>query len=66
MVDREPGWDAQTISRIANEKYGGFRQMFEAHDWPERGEKMMPSVQRHVAETYGSVENFEKCAEEDK
>ena len=32
--------------------------MFAKHDWPERGSKMMQTVQRHVSETYGSVENF--------
>ncbi|TGD44575.1 hypothetical protein EEB11_03020 [Pseudotabrizicola sediminis] len=54
----EPGWDSKAIARIAKEKYGGTQQMFEAHDWPERGSKMMTSQQRHVTERYGSVLAF--------
>jgi hypothetical protein len=54
----EQGWDAKAISRIAREKYGGTRQMFEFHNWPERGSKMMTSQQRHVKEHYGSIEAF--------
>ncbi|SFR58847.1 hypothetical protein [Litoreibacter janthinus] len=56
--DYKPGWDAKAISRIAKEHFGGWTQMFESHGWPERGAKMMPSVQRRVAETYGSILAF--------
>ena len=35
--------------------------MFEAHEWPERGEKIMPAVQRRVVEVYGSVRSFEEA-----
>lgn len=55
---REPGWDAKAIARISRAEFGGLRQMFEAHNWPERGQKMMPSVQSRVAEHYGSIEEF--------
>lgn len=58
-MNYSPGGDAQAISRIAGDYYGGFAQMFEAHGWPERGNKMMPSVQAHVVNTYGSVRAFE-------
>ena len=58
--NRAPGWDAKEIARIAKETYGGLEQMFEAHGWPERGAAMMPSQQRRVADTYGSVEAFVK------
>lgn len=54
-----PGGDAQAIQRIANEYYGGYSNMFENHGWPERSEKILPSVQSHVVETYGSVKAFE-------
>lgn len=56
--DRAPGWDAKEISRIARDSYGGLRQMFEKHDWPERGAAMMPAQQSRVAEEYGSIEAF--------
>ena len=55
---RGPGWDAKKIHEIARRKYGGLREMFEAHGWPERGVKMMPAVQRRVVEEYGSIEKF--------
>jgi hypothetical protein len=58
--NRAPGWDAKEIARVANEKYGGLGQMFEKHGWPERGAAMMPAQQRHVADTYGSIEAFVK------
>lgn len=55
-----PGGDAQAIARVAREYYGSLRNMFEVHGWPERGNKMMPAQQSHVAETYGSVRAFEE------
>lgn len=58
LEDKAPGWDAKAIARIAQDSYGGLRQMFEAHGWPERGAAMMPAQQKRVAETYGSVEAF--------
>ena len=33
--------------------------MFEAHHWPERGEKIIPAVQKRVVDTYGTVRAFE-------
>lgn len=56
--ERPPGWDAKEIARIAVEYYRGLAAMFEAHNWPERGSRMLPCVQRRVAEEYGSVEQF--------
>lgn len=55
-----PGGDAQMIAQIATAKFGGYLQMFEHHDWPERGEEMMRKVQSHVANAYGSVRAFEE------
>jgi hypothetical protein len=55
-----PGGDAQAIQRVANDYYGGYANLFEAHGWPERGAKIMPAVQRHVVNTYGSVRAFEE------
>lgn len=55
---RPPGWDAKAIHEIAWKNYGGLRQMFEAHSWPERGSEMMRSVQRHVAADYETVDGF--------
>jgi hypothetical protein len=57
-TNRTPGRDAQEISRVANDRYGGMEKMFLAHKWPERSSRMMTSVQRHVTEAYGSVEVF--------
>lgn len=58
MMAHEPGWDAIAIARIAKEKYGGTKQMFESHGWPERGSQMMISQQRLVKERYGSIAEF--------
>ncbi|MDJ0857444.1 MAG: hypothetical protein QNJ03_00090 [Dinoroseobacter sp.] len=57
---RGPGWDAKVIHRIAREKFGGLKEMFEAHDWPERGSEMMRAVQRRVKEHYGSIDSFKE------
>ena len=61
-----PGGDAQVIADIAKKRFGGFREMFEHHGWPERGQHMMPKVQKRVAETYGSVRAFEERFREDR
>jgi len=58
FLSRRPGWDAEAIAEIAKLKYGDYAALFEAHDWPERGQDMMRKVQTRVKETYGSVEAF--------
>lgn len=58
MNDHPPGWDAKAIAAIAAKKFGGFKEMFEAHGWEERGPEMMRKVQARVVETYGSVRAF--------
>jgi hypothetical protein len=55
---RPPGWDSRLIHEIARTRFGDLRGLFEHHDWPERGQAMMPHVQRRVVESYGSVEAF--------
>lgn len=55
------GGDAQAIQAIANAYYGGYAKMFEMHDWPERGKKILPAVQRRLLEAYGSVRAFEEA-----
>lgn len=55
------GWDAQAIRRIATNYYGGYANMFEAHGWPERSQKMMTAAQGRVVEVYGSVKAFEEA-----
>ncbi|MCC6686730.1 MAG: hypothetical protein IT205_07055 [Fimbriimonadaceae bacterium] len=57
------GGDAKAIKRIAEAYYGSYRNMFEAHDWPERSTKILPAVQSRVVETYGSVQSFEQAHE---
>lgn len=57
-MSKTPGWDAKAISDIASRHYGGFAQMFEKHDWPERGSDMMRKVQTRVKETCGSIDAF--------
>ena len=57
----QQGGDAQAIQKIANDYYGGYANMFEAHGWPERSTKIMPAVQSRVVETYGSVLAFEQA-----
>lgn len=61
--DKGPGWDAKAIHKIAREEYGNLATMFNKHNWPETGSDMMRNVQRHVKETYGSVEKFQKAHE---
>ncbi len=61
-----PGHDAKLISRLAKDVFGGYREMFVHHDWPERGSDMMRKVQSRAAETYGSVEGFGKHFENHK
>ena len=62
MVDgpKRPGWDATLISKVTKAFFGDLRGFFEAHNWPERGQKMMTKVQSHVPRTYGSFENFKQ------
>ncbi|MFC0340773.1 hypothetical protein [Paracoccus niistensis] len=61
-----PGGDAQAIQRVAETYYGSYTNMFEAHGWPERSRKIMPSVQGHVVNTYGSVAAFEEAHKPDE
>lgn len=60
-----PGGDAQVIAEIARKRFGGYREMFKHHGWPERGSDMMRKVQTRVAETYGTVRAFEERFRED-
>ena len=55
---KAPGWDAKAIHEIAQKKYGGLRELFEHHGWPERGSEMMRQVQSRIKNEYGSVEKF--------
>ncbi|MGE0233092.1 MAG: hypothetical protein AB7S46_15035 [Flavobacteriaceae bacterium] len=55
---RGPGWDAKAIHDIARLHYGGLREMFAFHGWPETGSQMMRQVQKRVKQSYGSVETF--------
>ena len=55
---KKPGWDAKKIAEIAKKRFGGFETFFSKHEWDERGEQMMQKVQKRVADTYGSIENF--------
>lgn len=55
---RGPGWDAKAIHDIARIHYGGLREMFAFHGWPETGSQMMRQVQKRVKLSYGSVEAF--------
>ncbi len=57
-MGKPPGWDAKAISDIAARHYGGFAQMFEKHDWPERGSDMMRKVQTRLKQEYGSIDAF--------
>ncbi len=59
----EQGWDAKEISRIAKDRYGSLKAMFEHFGWPERGSKMMPAQGRRVCEQFGSVEHFVRVHE---
>ena len=56
----DQGGDAKAIAEIARQQFGGYIEMFEYHGWPERGSDMMRKVQTRVAETYGSVREFEE------
>ena len=58
IEQRPPGWDPRAISQVATDVFGGYREMFEYHGWPERGQAMMPNACKRVKEHYGSVESF--------
>ncbi len=58
METRSPGWDAQAIHKIAETNYGSLNALFEFQNWPERGKKMMPSVQRRVKDTFVNTDKF--------
>jgi len=58
MSKRPFGWDGRAISRIAKARYGGFKEMFVAHGWPETGRAMVPAIRARINEKYGSVEAF--------
>lgn len=58
---RAQGWDAKAIRDVAQQHYGGFEAMFEAHGWPERGAAMMPAQGRRVRDFYGDVTQFEQA-----
>lgn len=53
------GGDAKAITVTANAYYGGYKNMFEVHGWPERGDKLMTSAPARIVEAYGSIEEFE-------
>ena len=55
---RAPGWDRKAVHEIADRVYGSLEQMFERHEWPERGSDMPRKVMTKVKEAYGSVEKF--------
>ncbi len=55
------GGDSQAIKAIADDYYGSYTNMFEAHEWPERSAKILPAVQSRVVEAYGSVLSFEQA-----
>lgn len=55
---RSPGWDAKLIHQIARDHFGGLEKMYQHHGWDERGSDMMRYVQKHVKQTYGSVDAF--------
>lgn len=60
MQTRKPGWDAQIISKIANDVFGDYERMLIVHGWDERGPDMMRKVQSRVKDTYGSIDRFAK------
>ncbi len=37
---RYPGGDAKAIAEIADKHYGSYKQIFEKHEWEERGSDM--------------------------
>jgi hypothetical protein len=53
--------DAQQTggNRIAKDNCGGFKAMFEAHGWPERGPKMMTAAPKRIVAQWGSIRQFE-------
>lgn len=55
---RQPGWDSKLIAEIARKKFGGYTQMFDHFDWPERGSKMVTTIHARVKQKFGSVEAF--------
>ncbi len=58
MADKDPGWDAKTIAKVARESYGGFEAMFKHFGWSERGSHMMISAPKNIKREWGTVEGF--------
>lgn len=61
MVDFKPGGDQAAISRIANELYGGYPQMFDALGWEWVGSQVMTHSASLAKEHYGSIKQFVKA-----
>jgi hypothetical protein len=55
---RKPGWDKIEITRIANEHYSTWSEMFSIHDWSNDGKPENQIAATRIVETYGSVEKF--------
>lgn len=64
LATYQQGGDAQAISLIAKEVYGGFRQMFDSHGWDAPGEKLMTSAPALILKQYGSIQAFEAAHQE--
>ena len=58
MASFEPGGDQKAITKIANEHYGGYRELFEAHGWRWTGQKAMADSSTLVKDFYGTIANF--------
>lgn len=60
MVAFEPGGDQKAISQIAQEVYGGYRELFDAHGWEWVGSNSMAQSATLIKNFYGSIESFVK------
>lgn len=65
MAEFKPGGDQQAITKIANEHYGGYRELFDAHGWPWTGQRAMSDSSKLIKNFYGSIANFVKYRDTD-
>ncbi len=60
MREKQPGWDAKAISRIAKAHFNGsYRVMFAHHRWTlEDGQQFMHQAAPRIKQEYGSIAAF--------
>jgi hypothetical protein len=53
------GGDQRTVSRVAEQYFGGYPQMFQYHNWSWPRQGAMSEAAKLIKEIYGSIQEFE-------